>query len=69
MTLNEKAFVRYKLFNSSFTGLSIGITFAIYKPLDPMVYSVGGIFLALGMLFIAIFYDKLLNIKSFYYIS
>jgi hypothetical protein len=34
-----------------------------------MVYSIGGIVLALGMLVIAIFYEKLLNIKSFYYIS
>jgi len=69
MKLNNKAFLRYKLFNSSFTGLSIGILFTIYKPLDPMVYSIGGIVLALGMLLIAVFYEKLLNIKSFYYIS
>jgi len=69
MNLNKRAFVRYKLFNSSFTGLSIGILFTIYKPLDPMVYSIGGIILALGMLLIAVFYEKLLNIKSFYYIS
>lgn len=34
-----------------------------------MVYSIGGIILALGMLLIAVFYEKLLNIKSFYYIS
>jgi len=43
--------------------------FTIYDPLDPLVYSVGGIFLAVAMLIIAKFYDKLLNIKSFYYIS
>jgi hypothetical protein len=43
--------------------------FTIYDPLDPLVYSAGGIFLAIAMLIIAKFYDKLLNIKSFYYIS
>lgn len=69
MQLNEKAFIRYKLFNSSFTGLSIGILFTIYNPLDPSIYSVGGIILAASMLFIAKFYEQLLNIRSFFYIS
>ena len=69
MRLKEKAFLGYKLFNSSFTGLSIGILFTIYQPLDPSTYSLGGIVLAASMLIIAKFYEKLLNIKSFYYIS
>jgi hypothetical protein len=69
MKLNKKAFIRYKLFNSSFTGLSIGILFTIYNPLDPSIYSIGGIILAASMLLIAKFYEKLLNIKSFFYIS
>jgi len=69
MKLNNKAFLAYKLFNSSFTGLSIGILFAIYQPLDPSIYSIGGMVLAGAMLVIAKFYDKLLNIKSFFQIS
>ena len=69
MKLNEKAFLLYKLFNSSFTGLSIGILFTIYNPLDPSIYSIGGIVLAAAMLLIAKFYEKLLNITSFFYIS
>jgi len=70
MKLNRKSFLLYKLFNSSFTGLSVGILFTIYKPLeDPSIYSLGGIVLALSMLLIALFYEKLLNIKSFYAIS
>jgi len=70
MKLNRKSFLLYKLFNSSFTGLSVGILFTIYKPLeDPSIYSLGGIVLALSMLLIALFYEKLLNIKSFYVIS
>ena len=69
MKLNNKAFLVYKLFNSSFTGLSVGILFAIYQPLDPSIYSVGGMVLAGAMLVIAKFYDKLLNIKSFFQIS
>ena len=72
MKLNEKVFLAYKLFNSSFTGLSIGILFTIYHPLsleNQSVYSLGGMVLAIGMLIVARFYDSLLNIKSFFRIS
>ena len=70
MTLKDKAFLYYKLFNSSFTGLSIGIIFTIYQPLeDTSIYSIGGMVLAAGMLVIAKFYDRLLNINSFFRIS
>ena len=69
MQLIEKNFLIYKLLNSSFTGLSVGIIFTIYEPLDPEVYSVGGMVLAISMLVIAKFYERLLNIKSFYWIS
>ena len=69
MELNKKAFIRYKLLNSSFTGLSIGILFTIYTPLDPAIYSIGGILLAIGMLVIAKFYESILNIRSFFIIS
>jgi len=69
MQLNNKWFLTYKLFNSAFTGLSVGILFTIYNPLDPEIYSLGGIILASAMLVLAKFYEKLLNIKSFYFIS
>ena len=64
MRLNKKIFLIYKLLNSTFTGLSIGILFTIYQPLeDPSIYSIGGMILAIGMLVLANFYDKILNIK------
>jgi len=69
MQLNNKWFLTYKLFNSTFTGLSVGILFTIYNPLDPEIYSLGGIILASAMLVIAKFYEKILNVKSFYFIS
>ena len=69
MKLNNKSYLAYKLFNSSFTGLSVGILITIYQPLDLSIYSIGGMLLAGGMLVIAKFYDKLLNIKSFFRIS
>ena len=71
MKLKEQYFLWYKLLNSSFTGLSIGILIAIYQPLekDLSIYSIGGIVLACGMLIIAKFYEKLLNIRKFFQIS
>ena len=70
MKLKQNYFLWYKLLNSSFTGLSIGILFTIYQPLtDPSIYSLGGIVLAAAMLVIAKFYDSLLNIHRFFQIS
>lgn len=70
MKLKEQYFLWYKLINSSFTGLSVGIIFTIYKPLeDPAIYSIGGIILACAMLIIAKFYERLLNIHRFFQIS
>ncbi len=69
LKLNTSAFIKYKFFNSLFTGLSIGMLFTIYEPIQPTTFSIGGIILALGMLLIAKFYDKLLNINSFFIIS
>ena len=70
MKLKKNNFLWYKLLNSFFTGLSIGILFTIYQPLtDPSIYSLGGIVLASAMLIIAKFYDRLLNIRKFFQIS
>ena len=50
-------------------GLSIGSIFIIYAPLEPSVYSAGGIILALSMLLIAKLYYKILHVDYFYRIS
>jgi len=41
----------------------------LYTPLQPSIYSLGGIALALGMIIIAKFYEKIMNIQSFFYIT
>ncbi|WP_200763743.1 hypothetical protein [Nitrosophilus alvini] len=69
MKLIPKNYLRYKFFNSLFTGLSIGSIFVIYEPLEPSIYSVGGIILAIGMLIIAKFYEVLLNIRKYFIIG
>jgi len=67
--IKVREFIRYKLINSIFLGLSVGTIFIIYTPLSPSIYSLGGVILAIAMLFIAKFYTKILNRFFFYRIS
>ncbi|MEA3491213.1 MAG: hypothetical protein U9R27_04865 [Campylobacterota bacterium] len=69
LQLTSDWFIRYKFFNSLFLGLSVGAIFTIYAPLDPSIYSIGGIFLALGMLAVARLYHRILNTTWFFRIS
>ncbi len=69
MKIVYREFLKYKFLNSLFLGLSIGSIFVIYTPLEPSIYSAGGILLALSMLLIAKLYSKILNIEYFYRIS
>ena len=62
-------FIRYKFFNSLFLGLSVGAIFTLYAPLQPSVYSLGGVVLAMGMLLVARLYHHILNAKWFFRIS
>lgn len=62
-------FLQYKFLNSIFTGLAMGSVFTIYGSLEPSIFSIGGIFLAIGLLIVAKYYTKILNINSFYRIS
>lgn len=64
-----KYFIRYKFFNSLFLGLSVGTIFTLYAPLEPSIYSLGGIFLALAMLLVAQFYKHILNASYLFKIS
>ena len=69
LRINNRNFFKYKFFNSLFLGTSLGSIFTIYAPLDPAVYSVGGIALALSLLIVATLYSRILNINYFYKIS
>jgi len=68
-TLIPEWFIRYKFFNSLFLGLSVGAIFTLYAPLEPSVYSLGGVVLALGMLLVARLYHHILNARWFFIIS
>ena len=69
LTLIPEWFIRYKFFNSLFLGLSVGVIFTLYTPLQPSVYSLGGVLLALGMLLVARLYHHILNAQWFFRIS
>ncbi len=69
LTIIPKWFIRYKFFNSLFLGLSVGAIFTLYAPLEPSIYSLGGVFLALSMLIVARFYNHILNALWFFRIS
>ena len=62
-------FTLYKFFNSLFLGLSVGAIFTLYAPLEPSIYSLGGVLLAFCMLLIAQLYDYILNAYWFFRIS
>ena len=47
----------------------MGSIFILYTPLEPSIFSLGGIFLAIGMLVLAKFYSKIMNIEAFFYIT
>ena len=62
-------FIRYKFFNSLFLGLSVGAIFTLYAPIEPSIYSLGGVILAVLMLIVARFYHHILNANWFFRIS
>ncbi len=67
--LHVRPYLYYKFLNSLFLGLSVGSIFILYTPLEPSIFSLGGIFLAIGMLVLAKFYSKIMNIEAFFYIT
>ncbi len=69
MKIKPRLYIWYKFSNSLFTGLSIGSIFTIYAPLEPSIYSIGGILLAIGMMVVAKFYEKIMTVPKFFVIS
>ena len=69
LKINYQSYFWYKFFNSIFNGLTVGAIFTMYAPLEPSIFSIGGIVLAIGLIVIAKFYDKLIQIDKFFKIS
>ena len=69
LTIDNSNYLKYKFFNSLFLGVSVGSYITIYSPLDIKTFSIGGIFLAVAMIVIAKYYNKIININFFKKIS
>jgi putative membrane protein len=67
--IDLRSFISYKCVNSLFTGLSVGSVFTLYAPLEPSVFSLGGVLLAVAMLAVAKFYVRIMNRRWFFRIS
>lgn len=69
MRLALRPYLWYKLLNSLFFGLTVGSVFVLYTPLEPSIFSLGGIGLAIGLLWVAKAYEKMMNLLVFYGVS
>ncbi|AFL68806.1 hypothetical protein [Sulfurospirillum barnesii] len=69
MKLQLRPYLWYKLLNSLYFGIAIGSVFVLYTPLEPSVFSLGGIGLAVGLLMVAKGYEKMMNLRVFYGVS
>ncbi|WP_263833118.1 hypothetical protein [Sulfurospirillum oryzae] len=69
MSIVLRPYLWYKLFNSLFFGLAVGSIFVLYTPLEPSIFSLGGIGLAIGLLLVAKGYEKMMNLLVFYRIT
>ncbi len=69
MQLTLRPYLWYKLLNSLFFGLAVGSIFVLYTPLEPSIFSLGGIGLAVGLLVVAKVYEKMMNLLVFYRIT
>lgn len=63
--IHLRFYLLYKLLNALFLGCSLGSVFIIYAPLNPKIYSIGGITLALGAWILTFFYAKILKEKPY----
>lgn len=69
MKLLFHPYLRYKFFNSLFTGAVGGSVFTVYGSLTPSTFSIGGIILALGLMGMAYFYHYFMKIEHFFRFS
>ena len=69
LKINNKAFIRYKFFNSLFFGIAIGSYVTQYEPLKIVDFPIMGIIFSLLAIPIAMMYKKIMTINYFYQFS
>lgn len=69
MKLDFRNYLSYKLLNSTFNGAVTGSVFTVYALLEPSLFSIGGIVVAIGIFVVAKLYSYLINIRRFFELS
>ncbi|MDD3467222.1 MAG: hypothetical protein PHE67_08750 [Campylobacterales bacterium] len=69
MKIDFRSYLSYKFLNSVFNGAVTGSVFTVYALLEPSLFSVGGIIVALGIFVVAKLYSHLMRIKRFFEVS
>ncbi len=69
MKINFRSYLSYKFLNSLFNGAVTGSVFTVYALLEPSLFSVGGIMVAIGIFVVAKLYSHLMRINRFFEVS
>jgi len=69
MNINFKSYVNYKFLNSIFNGAVTGSVFTVYALLEPSLFSIGGIVVAVGIFMVAKLYSYFMNMRRFFEVS
>ena len=69
MKIDFRNYLHYKLLNSVFNGAVTGSVFTVYALLEPSLFSIGGIIVAIGIFVVAKLYSYFMNIRKFFEVS
>jgi hypothetical protein len=67
--IDIRSYVYYKFLSSTYAGSALGSIFIIYASLQPVVFSIGGIALAIGGWIVALFYVRMIKLGSFFVVG
>lgn len=69
MKIDFKNYIGYKFLNSVFNGAVTGSVFTVYALLEPSLFSVGGIVVAVGIFIVAKLYSYFMDMRRFFEVS
>jgi hypothetical protein len=69
MKIDFRNYLSYKFLNSVFNGAVTGSVFTVYALLEPSLFSIGGIVVAVGIFVVAKLYSYFMNIRQFFEVS
>jgi putative membrane protein len=69
MKINFRSYISYKFSNSIFNGAITGSVFTVYALLEPSLFSIGGIVIAVGIFVVAKLYSYFMNTQRFFEVS